>query len=524
VKRAVVLAAAVAAAAALVSAPGAEVTKLTLSLEESSAYSIVSGTTLYYAPTGSNSGSFTVTATAKADTSIDEVEFPAAFGADSFEDDTKPYSQTYSWTASSSETGSKTVTATETGGVNTKSAQFRIAPDKSPPTGQSVALSGRPAYSTLSVPLSLTNGTDDGAGVDPSSGVVERASAPLAQGTCGTFGPFAPVTVSGGVDASVATGNCYRYQYKVADKLGNLSAASPPSGDAKVDVTPPSTPGLSFSGLANAAAAGSVVYYRPGAGTSFTVAAASTDAESAVASYAFSAPAGLTPLGSGPSRTFSLPATATGLLGPLTVAATNGTGLASGPASFSLVPDAAPPTVSIRCNGRPCRTTAYPKAVTVTLAAADTGGSGVGTIRYTFDGTTPTLDHGAEYEGPFVVRTLTTVRVRVFDKVGNASRLVSARVRSLADRYVFAAPTRLRAAAHARFLTARLGSSRRAIASVSLAGPGLKHPHRWRFVLGSGTSIVQLRLPATRTGKYTLVWSMQAGSKKSRKTTVVVFR
>ena len=65
--------------------------------------------------------------------------------------------------------------------------------------------------------------------------VVERAAATLTNGACGTYGAFAPVTLSGTTDSSVSSGSCYRYQAKATDNVGNVSAVSQPSADAKVD-------------------------------------------------------------------------------------------------------------------------------------------------------------------------------------------------------------------------------------------------------------------------------------------------
>src|SRR5581483_6145507 len=60
-------------------------------------------------------------------------------------------------------------------------------------------------------------------------------------GTCGTFsGSWSPVTLVGGADTTVQSGNCYRYRYKISDNVGNQSAASSSSADAKVDLTKPS--------------------------------------------------------------------------------------------------------------------------------------------------------------------------------------------------------------------------------------------------------------------------------------------
>ncbi len=500
------------------------VTGPTLTVSESSPYEYVAGTTLYYAPTGSNIGSFTVTATASAVSGIASIAFPVVFGSDSFTDTASPYSQTYSWTSSATITGSKAVTATDKDATpDTATSSFTVTPDTTAPSGQTVALSGGPGYSTPSVPLVLGNGTDASSGVETSSGVVERASATLSNAACGTFGSFAPVTLSGGADTTVASGSCYRYQYKVADNVGNVSTASAPSGDAKVDTTPPTTPTVLFSGQTNAAATGSVVYYSPTNG-SFAVTVASTDGESGIASYTFPTVSGFTVVGTGASRIFRSSGGPSASSGPLSVTATNGTGLTSPATSFTIVPDPTAPTVTIRCNRQPCLARSYPKAVTVTLAGTDTGGSGLDTIRYTLDGAAPTPDHGADYEGPLAVKTLTNLRVRAYDRVGNASRIAGATIRSLADRLVFTAPPRVTVTAGARYLLARVSSTRRAIVSAAMSGPGLAQPRRWRFILGAGASIVQFRLPAglSRPGRYTIVWTVRAGTQKTSKTTRIV--
>ena len=132
------------------------------------------------------------------------------------------------------------------------------------------------------MPLTISRGTDAGAGVDPAGDVVERATAPLRNGVCGTFGPFTAVTLVGGADNSVTTGSCYRWQLKVTDYVGNVSTASAASTDAKVDTSPPMAPNLLFTGLLNAGVDGNVVYYQPAAAGSFTVNAVASDPESGV--------------------------------------------------------------------------------------------------------------------------------------------------------------------------------------------------------------------------------------------------
>ena len=47
------------------------------------------------------------------------------------------------------------------------------------------------------------------------------------------------VTLVGGADTSVVDGNCYRYRVEVSDNVGNQSAPSAVSADAKIDTSAP---------------------------------------------------------------------------------------------------------------------------------------------------------------------------------------------------------------------------------------------------------------------------------------------
>jgi hypothetical protein len=80
--------------------------------------------------------------------------------------------------------------------------------------------------------------------------------------------------------------------------------------------------------------------------------------------------------------------------------------------------DSTPPVTIISCNAAQCADTPYTAPVTVGLTSTDTG-SGVNTIRYTTDGTTPTLSSPA-YQSPITVTTTTTVSYAAWDNAGNA--------------------------------------------------------------------------------------------------------
>jgi len=479
--------------------------------------------TQWFRPTASGSFTLNATVTDQVSTGGAKVSFPdvsttAGWAGSTGGDDTaSPFSSptAYSWTSGAGAPGAKTVTATTLGGP--ASDGFTISGDAAAPSGQAVNLTGGPWFAGP-VPLTLVPGTDTGSGVDASRAVLERASAALTNGVCGTFGTFAAVTPSSGSDTSVASGNCYRYQYKVTDNVGNASATSPPSADAKIDKTPPTTPSLFFSGFSNTASSGAVVYFRPGGNGTFTVTAASSDPESGIASYVFPTIPGFTAAGSGPHRTYAFTNAGSVPTTPFSISSTNGAGVVSGVASFTLVPDSTAPTLTVRCNGAACGKQVYPKTVTVTLSATDTT-SGVDTVRWTSDGTDPTVSHGNEYLKGISVQGLTHLKIRAFDNAGNATPLINLTVNSRANRLDFGGPAALVVAPKARFVSLKVTSSLRANVRLTMTGTGLKKPARWYFILDSGTSVVRLRLPAAvkHPGTYRLVWSLSSGTQTRTK-------
>ena len=79
--------------------------------------------------------------------------------------------------------------------------------------------------------------------------------------------------------------------------------------------------------------------------------------------------------------------------------------------------DAQPATTSSRCNSSTCSAAWYAGPVSVSLQATD-GGSGVAAVRYTLDGSEPTVSSPL-YTGPFTVSETTTVKFRSWDNGGN---------------------------------------------------------------------------------------------------------
>jgi hypothetical protein len=168
-------------------------------------------------------------------------------------------------------------------------------PDVSGPTGGSVAASGLVGTGTLYAPstilsLNLAKGTDP-SGVAATGAQLLRATAPLTSGTCGSYGSYA--LVPDGTDPAspksdtVSDHACYRYQYVVADLLGNSTTYT--SSGIKVDTTAPASPTLTFGTFTNAYwSSGSTVFYRSAAASgSFRATASATDSGSGIASYAF---------------------------------------------------------------------------------------------------------------------------------------------------------------------------------------------------------------------------------------------
>jgi peptidoglycan/xylan/chitin deacetylase (PgdA/CDA1 family) len=94
--------------------------------------------------------------------------------------------------------------------------------------------------------------------------------------------------------------------------------------------------------------------------------------------------------------------------------------------TISVPGDTTAPTSTISCDGASCAPSAYPLPVSATLAASDDpGGSGVAAIRYTTDGSDPSVTNGTIYSAPFTVSATTTVKYRAIDSAGNIEAINS---------------------------------------------------------------------------------------------------
>jgi hypothetical protein len=179
--------------------------------------------------------------------------------------------------------------ATDTLGTTTPAGGYATATttvDATGPTGGSIDyISGY--HTGTSLAITLAAGTDTGAGLDAAGGTVQRAAATLSAGACGTFGPFAAVTLAAGADATVASGTCYRYRYVVSDNAGN-STTYASTGAAKVDRTPPTTT-LALTAVTGGYLSGSTIYFNGSAAGGFTLVDTVGDAESGPASVTFPA-------------------------------------------------------------------------------------------------------------------------------------------------------------------------------------------------------------------------------------------
>jgi hypothetical protein len=374
-------------------APGAA----TLTAVTGTSAQLVSGSSVYYNP--AQSGSFTVDSQASdVRSGIAQVAFPSLAGFTGGGSVTAPntgttFRTTYSWSANgaSASPGAQPVTAANNATATaTNASTFSVVKDATAPTGGSVDASGLVGaggrYSTsTALSIAFAKGTDSGSGLASSGAQLLRASATLSSGgtsdgVCGTYGAYAQVGTNDPTspkgDAVPSDHTCYRYEYVVADNVGNLATYTSP--DIKVDTTAPAAPTLGFSSMTNASASGSAVYYMPGAASGgFTVSGTAGDVFSGITSYALpTLPSGWssTPGSLGAEVYSYSAANPTAPSGNQNVTATNHAGLTSSATAFTVVGDSTAPS-----GGTVAYTNGYDTSasVSVSFTAGTDGGSGV---------------------------------------------------------------------------------------------------------------------------------------------------
>jgi peptidoglycan/xylan/chitin deacetylase (PgdA/CDA1 family) len=268
----------------------------------------------------------------------------------------------------------------------------QVLTDDSTPPSSSIACGGSSCssgWSTGPVSVSLS-ATDGGSGVAMIHYTTDGSDPTVASPTYSD-----PITVS-----STTT-----VKYRAWDKTGNVESTK--SQTIQIDTTPPSS-----SIGCNGSSCSSGWY-----NAAVTVSLSATDGQSGAASIHY------TTDGTDPtlnSLTY---------LGPFTVSSTttvkyrawDNVGNAEPTKSQTIQIDTTPPAPSIACNGSTC--SGWYRAVTVSLSATD-GQSGVASIHYTTDGSTPTLS-SPTYTGQFSVSATTTVKYKAWDNAGNASATAS---------------------------------------------------------------------------------------------------
>ena len=282
-----------------------------------------------------------------------------------------------------------------------RSQQVQI--DTSPPT-TTIACNGAPCSSSfynaaVTVTLSATDSGGSGvAGTFYTTDGSDPATSPTATPYTGAFTVPATATV----------------KYYSTDVAGNSEAVN--SQEIQVDGTTPVTT------IACNAVACSGGWYN--AAVQVTLSATDTGGPGVANSYYTTD--GSTPTTSSTVYTgaFTVPGTSTVKFFSVDTA-----GNAEPVKSQQIQIDAAAPTTMISCNGAACSTGWYSAPVQVTLAAADTGGSGVGTTFYTTDGSDPATSPSATlYTGSFTVSQTEMVKYYSTDLAGNAEAVISQQI------------------------------------------------------------------------------------------------
>jgi hypothetical protein len=153
-----------------------------------------------------------------------------------------PYlSSLFSWTAEAANPPSRSVFSTDSAGKTSLGATLAFVSDIAAPSGGSIAYPNG-IVNAAAVPITTATGSDSASGINAATLTIKRDVATLTTSTetCSVFpGTFATtVSLVGGADTSVTSGNCYRYEYLVTDNVGNQTIYTSASV-AKVDTSGP---------------------------------------------------------------------------------------------------------------------------------------------------------------------------------------------------------------------------------------------------------------------------------------------
>jgi hypothetical protein len=233
----------------------ATLTITSLDPQTSPSYQYVTGTTLYFNPTGSSTGSFNINAVGSGGGwGIDYMEFPSLganwSGGNGVVNPSngQTVTRTYNWSAGAESASPVNVVMVAQSGLE-KEAEFDVIKDDTAPSGGNLSYSGS-YISTTSVDLTITRATDNanGAGM-PDGGKIERRVAPFSSSACQTaswsaWNPLTTVAAGTGnvvyTDSGLSTGNCYEYRYIATDNVQNEQMVTPAS-TLKVGIPPSNT-------------------------------------------------------------------------------------------------------------------------------------------------------------------------------------------------------------------------------------------------------------------------------------------
>ena len=287
----------------------------------------------------------------------------------------------------------------------TASSQFTVTPDTAEPAGGSVGYpDGYDADGDVTITVDA--GTDALSGVAPASAVLERRTAPLADGVCDPFaGAWSTVTSPD----TVASGQCAQYRYRVSDRVGN-EAVYASANVVKVDLADPAAPALTLDESSPFAhVVGTEIFVNTNETGSYAVQAATSDAVSGIDKVAF--PGGVDDASAPYAATYDFD----DLLGVETVTAHDRAGNTAS-SDFEVTEDISAPSTT---DDTATIGSAWQTApVTVTLTPTDAR-SGVAATYYTTDGSVPTTSSDEGTSIDLTTDGVYTIRYFSVDNVGN---------------------------------------------------------------------------------------------------------